>query len=60
MTPDQEIREKALSMANDSGANADSVLERAAKYEKFLKGETGSTETPLPIGEGDQPDALHG
>lgn len=55
-----EIKQRALELANDPGAPADSVVERAEKYEKFLRGQTGSTETPLPIGEGGQPDALHG
>lgn len=55
-----EIREKALAMANRSDDTDDNNLARAAKYEKFLRGQTGSTETPLPITEGDQPDALHG
>lgn len=55
-----EIKQRALELANDSGVPSDEVVKRAEKYEAFLRGQTGSTQTPLPITEGDQPDALHG
>lgn len=56
------IRERALAMANSSSLTDERVVERAAIFESYLRGETGSKENPLPFGDGpdDQPDALHG
>lgn len=57
---DEIKQEEALRLAHRSDDSDDNNVARAEKYEKFLRGQTGSTEPPLPITEGGQPDALHG
>lgn len=55
-----EIKQEALRLAHRSDDTDENNVNRAEKYEKFLRGATGSTEPPLPITDGGQPDALHG
>lgn len=55
-----QIKQEALRLAHRSDDTDDNNVARAEKYEKFLRGQTGSTQTPLPIADDGQPDALHG
>lgn len=55
-----QIKQRALEMAHQAGDQPEQVIARAERYERYLRGEARSTEPVLPIGEGDQPDSLHG
>jgi hypothetical protein len=54
------IKQRALEMANHPGSSPEQVIDRAEKYERYLRAEVKSSEPVLPLGDDGQPDALHG